>query len=310
MTDTPAIRTEGLAKRYGSKWAVRGLDLTVPQGAVYGLLGVNGAGKSTTLRMLMGMTSPTRGEARVMGRDPERDPVEVKRIVGYVPDAPVLYPRMTVAQVCDFVAYYRRDRWDDVRADALLKAFRLDPRARVRDLSKGQRAKTALLIAMAFRPDLLILDEPTSGLDPVARRGFYEDLLAECQETGRTIIVSSHLVSELAGLVDHVGIIHEGRLALEDTTERLLASMRRFRVAFDGEVPARLGCAGLLKKQVSGREALVTVKTSDPDAARAALEAHSPVSIDEEALGLEDAFIEYVGAIERMGTEAVEGRTA
>lgn len=299
MADEIVIETKKLGRRYGRRWVVDGLDLSVPRGAVFGFMGLNGAGKSTTIRMLMGLIRRHAGEAKVLGLDPARQGVEVKRRVGYVAESPAFYDWMRVDEICAFVATYRKERWDRKRADDLIHRFRIPRDVRLKDLSKGQRAKTALVLAMAFDPELLILDEPTSGLDPVARREFVEGVLAEYQEAGKTIFVSSHLVGELSGLVDHVGILHEGRLLLHQKTDDFLASIRRVRLAFDGPAPSDIRCEGVLRCRVDGRDAAVSVRGFDEEKTPAELRAYHPVSLEVEPLALEDAFVEYVTGAER-----------
>lgn len=293
-----AIETTGLARWYGRRRVVNGLDLRVARGAVYGFLGLNGAGKSTTIRMLMGLIRRHEGEARVLGLDPARKGVELKRRVGYVAEIPAFYDWMTVAEALRFTATYRRERWDWGRAEQLVAQFRLPPGERLKNLSKGQRAKTALVLALAFDPELLILDEPTSGLDPVARREFVEGILAEYQDSGKTIFISSHLVNELAGLVDHVGILHEGRLLLSARVEDFLDSVRRVRLSFAEAAPRELACEGLLRGRIDGRDALLAVRDYDEERLAAQLRAFNPTALTIERLTLEDAFVEFIGGAE------------
>ena len=298
MTDEWAIETGGLGRRYGRRWVVNDLDLRVPRGAVYGYLGLNGAGKSTTIRMLMGLIRRHAGQAAVLGLDPARQEVEIKRRVGYVAEQPAFYDWMTVDEVLGFAAYYRRDTWLPKRAQDLIVRFRLRRDARLKDLSKGQRAKTALILALAFNPEMLILDEPTSGLDPIARREFVEGVLGEFQEEGKTIFVSSHLVNELSGLVDHVGILHEGRLLLSQRAEDFRTSVRRVRLAFEGEAPGEIRCTGMLRLKSDGREAVVAVRDFDEEKTLGELRAFHPTGLEVEQLNLEDAFVEFAGAAE------------
>jgi ABC-2 type transport system ATP-binding protein len=299
MAEDNAIETRGLGRQYGRRWVVNHLDLAVPRGAVYGLLGLNGAGKSTTIRMLMGLVRRHAGEARVLGLDPAREAVAVKRRVGYVAEAPAFYDWMTVGEICRFVATYRRDHWNPRRAEDLIARFRLPLDARLKNLSKGQRAKTALVLALAFEPELLILDEPTSGLDPVARREFIEGILAEFQESGKTIFISSHLVNELAGLVDHIGILHEGRLLQSVRAEDFLDSVRRVRLGFEGPAPRQIACDGLLKSRIDGREALLSVGAFAEARTLEQLKVYQPATLEIERLSLEDAFVDTIGAAER-----------
>ncbi len=294
-----AIVTNSIGRKYGGRWVVNDLSLKVPQGAVYGFLGLNGAGKSTTIRMLMGLIRSHSGGAGVLGFDSSRQGLEIKRRVGYVAEQPAFYEWMTVGQICRFTATYRRDRWNWKLAESLVAKFRLPVDSKLKNLSKGQRAKTALVLALAFDPDMLILDEPTGGLDPIARREFIEGILAEFQESGKTIFISSHLVNELAGLVDHVGILHEGRLLESSRTEDFLDSIRRVRLIFNGQVPSSIQCEGLLHSRINGREAAVAVSKFDEEKTIGQLKTYNPADIQIERLNLEDAFVEYVGAAER-----------
>ena len=299
MTEPLAVHAENLGHRYRKNWAVRGLNLQAPQGRVYGFLGLNGAGKSTTIRMLMGLIRRQEGTARVLGLDPERDPVRLKRQVGYVAETHNFYEWMTVEEILGFAAHYRPD-WDHAFAGDLLRRFGLEfhRESRVGELSKGQRSKVSLLMSLAFRPKLLILDEPTSGLDPSARREFFEGVLAGYQEEGGTIFVSSHLVNEIAGIVDHVGLIHEGRMHLEMPVEELRASVKRVRLTFENEAPAaEIACPGLLKARKDGREALLSVRdfAQNERQLRQVLQTYNPTGIEVEDLNLEDIFVELVG---------------
>jgi ABC-2 type transport system ATP-binding protein len=296
---SPAIQTHDLGRRYGRRWVVEDLNLRVERGAVYGLLGLNGSGKSTTMHMLMGLIRPHTGRAEVLGLDVQRKPVEVKTRTGYVAETPNFYEWMTIDEICGFVAHYRKDWWDWKRADHLLNRFRLDPKARIRTLSKGQKAKTSLLLAMAFNPELLILDEPTSGLDPVARREFIEVILAEYQESGRTILITSHLISELSGLVDQVGVLHEGRLIRSTSAEDFTQSVKRVRLFFDGETPQGIACDSMINLKANGREATLTVGAFDEARTREQLQRFGPAKIEVQSLNLEDAFVETVGAADR-----------
>ncbi len=288
-----AIETDGLGYRYRRDWAVRDLSLAVPRGAVFGLLGTNGAGKSTTIRLLMGLLRRHAGAARVLGMDPGSDPVGVKRAVGYVAESQGFYPWMRVEELLAFVARYRPE-WDAEHAESLRRQFDLPLAARISELSKGSRARVALLLALAFRPRLLILDEPTAGLDPRARQLFFEGMLAGFQDDGGTIFVSSHLIHEISGLVDHVGILDGGRLLLSLPAEELHRTVRRYRLTFADAVPDDLGCPGLLRRTLQGREAVVTARAGDHDTVRAALAGRGPARLVEEPLKLEEIFVDLV----------------
>lgn len=289
MSDALAVRTDGLGYRFGRfnrRWAVRHLDLEVPAGAVYGLLGPNGAGKSTVLRLLLGLLRPHEGRVKVLGHDPQVDPVAVKERVGYEAEALELYDWMTLEELLGFVGRYRPG-WDGELAERLRERFGLAPDRRVGELSRGQRAMAGLLLALAFRPGLLLLDEPTSGLDVAARRLFYETVLAEYQAEGGTILIASHQVHEIAGLVDHLGVLREGRLEVSASVEELQRSVRRWRLTFPENAPTSLEVPGLLRTELSGREAVLLIR-GEEEAVRPALTAASPSRLESEELGLEE----------------------
>jgi ABC-2 type transport system ATP-binding protein len=289
-----AIQTHDLGRRYGRTWAVQHLNLEVPRGSVFGFLGLNGAGKSTTIRMLIGLLTPDAGRANVLGLNPVRDDIAVKRRVGYVPDTPTFYEWMTIEETLAFVAHYRKHEWDDKRAAHLLQVFDLPKAQRVGTLSKGQRAKVALTLALGFNPDLLLLDEPTLGLDPVARRQFVEGLLAEFMEGDRTVLISSHLIHEISGIVDHVAILKGGALVRAQRTEELLAGLKRARLTYEDSPPPVLQVPGLVRSQVDGREAILVVDNFN-DSTITRLHQFGARDVRIENLSLEEAFVELAG---------------
>ena len=218
------IEISGLVKRFGSVTALDGLDLRVAEGEVHGFLGPNGAGKSTTLRVLLGLIRAHAGTARVFGRDPWADTVEIHRRLAYVPGDVSLWPNLTGGEVIDLLLRMRGVDPDRSDRDRLLERFALDPRTRGRDYSKGNRQKVALVAALAAPVDLLVLDEPTSGLDPLMEQVFNE-CLAEHKAAGTTVLLSSHILSEVERLADRVTIIRAGRCVESGT----LASLRHLR---------------------------------------------------------------------------------
>ncbi|MBX7246662.1 MAG: ABC transporter ATP-binding protein [Candidatus Sumerlaeaceae bacterium] len=295
MTTTYAIETLGLGRMFGGRWAVADLHLQVPRGCVYGFLGLNGAGKSTTMRMLMGLLQPTSGYSSVLGMNPAVTDLEVKRRVGYVADSPNFYEWMTVREICAFVAHYRKAEWDDTRANKLLDSFELPRNQKLKTLSKGQRSKVSLALALGFNPELLLLDEPTGGLDPIARRQFIEGVLAEYMEGDRTILISSHLINEISGLVDYVGIIRDGQLIRSEPADKLLGGLRRVKLHYDIPAPGAYACTGLLHSRTDGREAQLIVDDFDPERTPAEIQHLGASQVEIETLSLEDAFIELAG---------------
>ena len=239
--DSPVspISIRGLTKRYGKLTAVSNLDLEVDQGEILGFLGLNGAGKSTTIRILLDLLRPTGGSASILGHDCQSDGLRARALTGYLPGEMGIYSDLTGREVLDFLAglnerpidrKYRRDLQERLGfADG-------DLRRKLREYSTGMKRKLGLLQALQSDPALLILDEPTEGLDPLVQESFYQ-LLADLKLRGRTVFMSSHVLSEVARVCDRVALLRKGELALSATVEeiRKLAA-RRVRVFFAEEV--------------------------------------------------------------------------
>ncbi len=289
------IKTTELGHRYRNLWAVRDLDLTVPRGSVFGLLGANGAGKSTTIHMLMGLLVPTAGSMEVLGYNPIREAVPMRQRVGYVPETHGFYEWMRVDQLVSMVAAYHCT-WNHRLCDELTEEFSLDPGARIDSLSRGMRAKLALLLALSFEPEILILDEPASGLDAAARRSFIETILARYQNEGKTIVVSSHLLNEFSGLIDQVAFLQDGRIAVAADVDGLHRRMKRVHLQFDQDAPNTVSVPGTLSYKASGRDGVLILDQFDESSTPAALTALSPATTDVTELTLEDIFVELVNA--------------
>jgi ABC-2 type transport system ATP-binding protein len=226
-----AVRTEGLTKDYGSGHGVFELDLEVREGEIVGFLGPNGAGKSTTMRVLLGLARPTAGRAELLGHDVATDGLAARRRVGYLAGDFELYEQFTGE---DVLAYFARLRGGAAagRIGELADRFDADLRRPVRELSTGNRQKLGLIQAFMGDPELLVLDEPIAGLDPLVQRRFH-DLLGEVRAAGRTVLLSSHTLSEVDRVTDRVAVLRAGRLAVVDTLEHLRAiAVRRWEIEF------------------------------------------------------------------------------
>ncbi len=223
---TLAINVEHVSKSFGKNRVLDDVSLQVPTGVVFALLGENGAGKSTLIRGLLGYHRFNSGSINVCGFDPQRQPLDVRRAVGYVSDAPGLYEWMTIAQAGWYASgfyFYSKDFLTNY--DRLTQEFNLPADAKIRDLSKGMRAKVALSLAMAFDPQLLILDEPTSGLDPQVRRSFLESMIDRAA-AGQTVFLSSHQIHEVERVADWVAILHAGKLQVVAPLDELKNDVR------------------------------------------------------------------------------------
>jgi ABC-2 type transport system ATP-binding protein len=253
-----AIETRDLGRKFGKFEAVKNVSLTVPKGTVFGLLGVNGAGKSTIIKMIMGHLRPTTGEIRVLGRALGEDLLGIRRRVAYVSENRYLYEWMTVAESINFTRAFH-ETWDDQKAKDLLKRFSLPAEKKVRQLSRGNRARLCLLLALSFNPELIILDEPTSGLDPIVRRDFIENIVAEIAEEGKTVLFSSHIVEEVERVADYVGIMDEGSLLMVSTIDEIKLSYKRVRYATNGTRPEVASVPGVLMVENGRHEQVLTV---------------------------------------------------
>ena len=220
------IVTHRLTKYYDAQCVVDGLNLRVAQGTVYGLLGRNGAGKSTTIKMLLGMVHPSYGRAEVLGEDAEQLRPETRARIAYLAEGHPLYRWMTIGQAVRFNrAFY--DRWNDRLLEQILDHFELSPKRKIRRLSRGQQAQVALALAVATDPEVLILDDPTIGLDTVVRRDFLESLIQIIQRRGRTILFSSHILGDVERVADRIGILDEGVLRVDCPTDHFKESVRK-----------------------------------------------------------------------------------
>ena len=290
MTD--AIVTGRLTKFFGSQCAVNNLDLRVPVGCVYGFLGRNGAGKSTTIRMLLGMTQPNYGRAGLLGHDISALPPDVRSRIAFLAEGHPLVAWMTVAEAVAFHRAFYPARWNQELLDRILTHFELSSRKKIRRLSFGQRAQVALALAIAPDPDLLILDDPTAGLDTVARREFLVALIQLIQREGRTIFFSSHIMSDVQRVADRIGILVDGVLRVDCPTADFMDSVRKVVLDFPGQHPPFPGCEGLVSaREVGHRLELVIVNFGDPQ--REVIESLAPAAWDVLEMNLEDACIEY-----------------
>jgi ABC-2 type transport system ATP-binding protein len=233
---TAIIQIEKLTKSYGVHRGVADIDLEVSEGEAFGFLGPNGAGKTTTIRTLLDHIRPTSGRALVFGIETTADPVAIHRRVGYLPGEFTLYDKLTGGQTIEYFANLRGGV-DAAYQASLVQRLDIDTSRKFKEYSKGNKQKIGLIVALQHRPDLLILDEPTSGLDPLVQQTFYE-VIREAKAEGRTIFLSSHILSEVEKTCDRVAIIRDGRLAKVDRVEALRdLAHHQVELRFAGDVP-------------------------------------------------------------------------
>jgi ABC-2 type transport system ATP-binding protein len=291
------IVTNALTKYYGGQCAVDSLNLRVAQGTVYGLLGRNGAGKSTAIKMLLGMAHASYGRAELFGEDSSQLRPETRARIAYLAEGHPLYRWMTVGQAVRFTrGFYERYRWNQPLLDQILEHFELSPKQKIRRLSRGQQAQVALALAVASDPELLILDDPTLGLDTVVRRDFLESLIQIIQRRGRTILFSSHILGDVERVADRIGILIDGVLRVDCPTDHFKESIRKVLLELkpgpDSEPPEIAGCPGLVSRRQMGRKMELVVAGFD-DRHQKLFESIEARTVEVIDFNLEDAFIEY-----------------
>jgi ABC-2 type transport system ATP-binding protein len=302
-----ALEGVGLGQRFGKRWAVRGLDLAVPTGSITALLGRNGAGKSTTLQMLVGLLAPSEGRARVLGHDPLRLGPAVFREVAYVSEKRELPGDLSVARVAGLVASLHGARFDRERFEALRARYRLDASARCAALSEGQQARLLIALAVAARPRILVLDEPTSGLDVVVRDDILEAIAAFVadapEEAPRAVLLSTHLLEDVGRICDRAVVLREGGPALAGDLHALRAQVGAYvvhlRGVLDGPTPPLPPGVVLVERDP---RALTVVAIGPGERVEAAFDTALPVvRVERRPATLKEAFVCWT---EPQGTNA------
>lgn len=294
MTNDPVILTHKLTKSYDGVDAVQGLNLSVSPNRITAFLGRNGAGKSTTIKMLLGMIRPTSGSATVLGRQitNTEENREMRRRVAYVPEDKPLYGYMTVEQTIRFASSFYTDWRSDVEK-RLLQDYELPPQRKVKKLSKGMRTKLALLLALARRPELLILDEPSEGLDPLGIEQLLQTLVARSAE-GIAVFFSSHQIAEVERVADHVCILEKGRLLVDASLDELRQFYRRIDLVFPFAPPEQeFRIPGVERIRTAGHQMSLFASSN----AEALIErAHDlkALSVEVAPVGLREIFLETV----------------
>jgi len=284
------IQVESLVKYYDGRCVLDGIDFAVPRGCIYGLLGRNGAGKTTIIRILLGLEPPTRGRTSLLESDSASLPARTRGRIGCVAEGHNLIQTYKVGRLIKLCKDLSL-QWNDEFFNHLIQTFRLPLDRKVRDLSIGMRAQLNLSLAMAIDPELLILDDPTLGLDTVARRQFLELAIEVIQKQGRTILFCSHILSDVERIADRIGILAAGKLVVDCPLEQLKDRVKKLRVIFPEEAPANLFLTEIVNRQVQGREMLITVANWNKQK-QTILETFKPSSCTEVPMSLEDIFIE------------------
>ncbi len=290
------IELNSVCKKFGRTVAMDQISIAVPKGVVFALLGENGAGKTTAIRNILGLQQPDSGSIQVLGLDPQRNGVEVRRRIGYVPDTPSLYDWMKVSEIGWFTAGFYPDGFN-TEFQKLCQQFEIPLDRKIKQLSRGGRAKVVLALAMAHMPELLILDEPTSGLDTMVRRKFLESMVDVAAE-GRTVLLSSHQIPEVERVADYVAIVNEGKVLASQRLDELKQQLERWVITFDtseARIPEFNALIMTHEGKGSRRQQLV-VRDPDPNALWQLRDHPSILEVEVHVPSLEEIFIAYIKA--------------
>ncbi|HMD54116.1 MAG TPA: ABC transporter ATP-binding protein [Phycisphaerae bacterium] len=291
MTDKSPINLSHVAKSYGrSKQVLMDATLAIPEGSVVGLLGTNGSGKTTLIKCALGLLKPQSGECRLLGEPSWNLSAAAKTRIGYVPQIPVLFKWAKVGQLISYTSSFY-PRWNRELVETLLKTWSLSANARIYPLSSGELQKLAIILAMGHEPDLLILDEPAASLDPMTRRGFLRLIIDIAEPGKRTVLFSTHIISDLERVADSAAILKDGRIVYHGLIDDLKDQVKRLHVVARRALPERLDIPGTLHEKINGTEAFVSVRDSTSELVSQTAD-RLQANVDVEPLNLEDIFLE------------------
>jgi len=288
-----AVDITGLSRKFGPKLALNQVSLQVRRGRVFGLVGANGAGKTTLIKHVLGRLKAESGLVRVFGFDPVADPVAVLSRVGYLSENRDLPAWMRVDELLRYTAAFY-PKWDIAYAEELREQFGLDPRAKIKTLSRGEHAKAGLLIALAYRPELLLLDEPSSGLDPVVRRDILEAIIRTVADEGRTVFFSSHLLEEVERVADDLAMMFNGKVVLAGALDDVKESHHRLVFRFDSPQQTTPKVPGVLSLTGGGQEWTAICNGKRDEAVAAAARVGGMV-VSEDSPSLDEIFVAWAG---------------
>ena len=292
MTDI-VLETKGLTKYFSKKAALENFDLQIPRGCICGFVGRNGAGKTTAIKLLLGFLSPTSGSSSVLGCDSMSLTPEIRQRIGYVTEGHRLFRWMTISQLEKFQRPFFGEKWDKKFFSEMIEYFELSRKQKIKHLSNGQRAQVSLALALAPHPELLIMDDPTLGLDPAIRRQFLQGIIRLIMQQGRSVLFSSHILSDVERVSSRIVVIDKGRLKAHCSIDKFRESVKKAKLSFTGSIPENIDVEGLLNYRVFGNELeIILVETPDEKIAQWA-KAAGAENFEIVPMNLEDQFIEF-----------------
>jgi ABC-2 type transport system ATP-binding protein len=292
MTDT-ILETQGLTKYFGSRMVLDNMTVKIPRGCICGFVGRNGSGKTTAIKLLLGLLKPTAGSSTLLGCDSQQLSPKIRQRIGYVSEGHRLIRWMSIAEISRFQSAFFSGQWDGKFFRDMIDYFGLSKKQKIKHLSTGERAQVSLALALAPNPELLVMDDPTLGLDAAIRRQFLEGMIRLIMQQGRTILFSSHILGDVERVADRILVIDKGAIRVDCSLEQFRNSVKKVRFVFSQPPPAKINIEGLLRFKTSEKELeLVMVGTAEEKIAEWAKSAgamdYQPVNMN-----LEDQFIEY-----------------
>lgn len=286
------LKIRNLSKNFGRKRVLEDFNIIIEKGKVYGFMGKNAEGKTTLIRIILGIIPADKGEIFYKSERIKYNDTFYKKEIGYIPEFPFFYNWMTVEKLLNFNSSFY-PTWNARKVDDYLERFSLEKKMKIKHLSRGMKIKLGLLVALASEPELLILDDPTSGLDVPTRHDFLKDIIRDISEAGTTIFFSTHLVHEIEGIVDHLNILHHGKLILDEKYQKVKDYTKRILITFKNSIPDSFGIDGILDEKRSGNRAEIVIYPWNKKKEKR-IEDFSPSQLKIEPLTLEEIFISFV----------------
>ena len=285
------LAIKNLSKSFGKKMVLENFNLIMEKGKVYGLLGINGEGKTTLIRMIMGVIPPDDGEIFFKNKKISFRDDSYKKEIGFIAEESIFYSWMSIKELLSFNASFY-PKWNTRKANAYLEKFSLDPKTRIRHLSRGMKLKLGLIVTLASEPEFLILDDPTSGLDVPTRHDFLKEIIKELSESGTTILFSTHIVHEIEGIIDNLGILKFGNLILDEDFHELKNSVKRILLTSEESLEDKIKMEGIITQKINGSQCEMVVFPWTEEK-KQVIENLKPTSMEIKPLNLEEIFISF-----------------